>query len=70
MKVALAPLRVPKGRLRREPPGQDMRVHGVDIVDGENDAHPIRRRRLIMAFARFRDPFTARNDVKAPVSPP
>jgi hypothetical protein len=27
-----------------------MRVHGVDIVDVENNAHPIRRRRLIIGL--------------------
>lgn len=50
MKVAVAPLRVPRGRLRRETPGHDMRVHGVNIVDVENDAHPTRRRGLIIGL--------------------
>ena len=48
VKIALAPFRVSRRRLRRETAGQHTRVHGVNIVDVENHAHHSRERRLIV----------------------
>ena len=57
-------------RLRRETPGQDVRVHGVDIVDVENDPYLTCRKRPIIDAHKIQGSVPTRNDVKASVSPP
>lgn len=56
VKVPLTPNRVSRGRLRLEALGHDVRVHGVDIIDVKDDAHPIHRGRPFIGFREVQVP--------------